>query len=64
MMKLEELMAGKDSDWQEHVLKWWIFYDQKNEIPMKIPELKRSGIGIIVESHRIPTGFPNQDSSW
>ncbi len=27
---------------------------------MKIPELKRSKIGIIVEFHGIPTGFPNQ----
>jgi hypothetical protein len=36
------------------------FYNQKNEILMKIPELKRSGIQIIVEYRGIPTGFPNQ----
>ncbi len=36
------------------------FYDQKHEIPMKILELKRSVIRIIVELRRIPTGFPNQ----
>jgi hypothetical protein len=36
------------------------FYNQKNKIPMKIPKFKRSGIGIIVELRRIPSGFPNQ----
>jgi hypothetical protein len=36
------------------------FYDQKNEIPMKIPVFKRSGIGIIAEICRILNGFPNQ----
>jgi hypothetical protein len=36
------------------------FYDWKNKIPMKIPEFKRSGIGIIVEFRGIPSGFPNQ----
>jgi hypothetical protein len=35
-------------------------YAQKNEIPMKIPELKRSGIGIIAECCGILTGIPNQ----
>jgi hypothetical protein len=35
-------------------------YNRKNEIPMKIPELKMSRIGIIVEFHGIPTKFPNQ----
>jgi hypothetical protein len=43
---------------------FWIgrntFYDQKNEILMKIPEFKRSGIGIITEFRRIPSRFPNQ----
>jgi hypothetical protein len=38
------------------------FYDQKNEIPMKIPEFKMSGIRIIAEFRRIPNGFPNQAS--
>jgi hypothetical protein len=37
------------------------FYYQKNEIPMKIPEFKRSGIGLIMELRGIPNGFPNQD---
>jgi hypothetical protein len=37
------------------------FYDRKNEIPMKISGVKRSGIGIITVFRRIPTGFPNQE---
>jgi hypothetical protein len=36
------------------------FYDQKNEIPIRIPELTKSGIGKIVEFRRISAGFPNQ----
>jgi hypothetical protein len=36
------------------------FYDQKNTIPMKILEFKRTGIGIIAEFRRILSGFPNQ----
>jgi hypothetical protein len=36
------------------------FYDRKNKIPMKIPEFKRSGIGLIMEFRGIPNGFPNQ----
>jgi hypothetical protein len=36
------------------------FYNRKNLIPMKIPEFKRSRIGLIAEFHRIPNGFPNQ----
>jgi hypothetical protein len=35
------------------------FYNRKNKIPMKIPELKRSGIGLIAEFRGIPNGFPN-----
>jgi hypothetical protein len=35
------------------------FYDQKNEIPMKILELKTSRIGIIAEFCRILTTFHN-----
>ncbi len=30
-------------------------------IQMKIPEFKRSGIGLIVEFRGIPDGFPNQE---
>ncbi len=37
------------------------FYDRKNKIPMKIPEFKRSGIGLIAEFRGILNGFPNQD---
>jgi hypothetical protein len=36
------------------------FYDQKNKILMKIPELKRSRIGLIAEFRGIPSGIPNQ----
>jgi hypothetical protein len=35
------------------------FYDRKNKILMKIPESKRSEIGIIAEFRRIPNGIPN-----
>jgi hypothetical protein len=38
-----------------------MFYDRINKIPMKIPEFKRSGVGIFAESRRIPNGFPNQE---
>jgi hypothetical protein len=34
------------------------FYIQKNKIPMKIPEFKRSGIGIITEFCGISKDFP------
>jgi hypothetical protein len=36
------------------------FYDQKNKFSMKIPEFKRSGMGLIMEFRGIPNGFPNQ----
>jgi hypothetical protein len=39
------------------------FYDRKNKIPMRIPEFKRSGIGLIAEFRGVPNGFPNQDNS-
>jgi hypothetical protein len=35
------------------------FYDREYKIPMKIPESKRSEIGIIAEFRGIPNGFPN-----
>ncbi len=35
------------------------FYNRKNKILMKIPEFKRSGIGLIVEFRGISNGFPN-----
>ncbi len=37
------------------------FYNQKNKIPMRIPEFKRSGI---TEFRGIPNGFPNQVASY
>jgi hypothetical protein len=37
------------------------FYVRKNKIPMKIPEFKRSRIGIIAECRGVPSRFPNQD---
>ncbi len=40
---------------------WNTVYDQKNKVPMKIPEFKRSGTGLIAEFCGIPNGFPNQD---
>jgi hypothetical protein len=36
------------------------FNDRKNKFLMKIPEFKRSGIGLIAEFRGIPNGFPNQ----
>jgi hypothetical protein len=36
------------------------FYDRKNKIPMKLPEFKRSRIGLISEFCGIPNGFLNQ----
>jgi hypothetical protein len=33
------------------------FYDRKNKILLKIPEFKRSGIGLIAEFRGIPNGF-------
>jgi hypothetical protein len=58
-MKSEESMAGEDSK-LEGTCSGNTFYNQKNKTPMKIPEFKRSRIGIIVEFCRIPSGFPNQ----
>ncbi len=37
------------------------FYNWNNEILMKVPEFKRSRIGIIAEFREILRGFPNQD---
>jgi hypothetical protein len=36
------------------------FYNWTNKSLMKIPEFKRSGIGLITEFCGIPNGFPNQ----
>ncbi len=36
------------------------FYDWKNKIPMKNPEFKRSGIGLIAGFRGIPKKIPNQ----
>jgi hypothetical protein len=35
------------------------FYDQKNIIPMRIPESKRSKIVVIAGFRAIQNGFPN-----
>jgi hypothetical protein len=36
------------------------FYNRENKFLIKIPEFKRSGIGLIAEFCRISNGFPNQ----
>jgi hypothetical protein len=61
-MKLEELMVGEDSKPEETCSKLvgTHFTVRKTKIPMKIPEFKRSGIGLISEICGIPNGFPNQ----
>jgi hypothetical protein len=43
-MKSKELMVGEDSKPEKNVFRIGgnTFYDRKNKIPMKIPELKRS----------------------
>jgi hypothetical protein len=63
-MKLEELMAGEDSELEETCfeLAGTHFTIGKNKIPMKIPKFKMSGIGLIAEFSRILSGFPNQGS--
>jgi hypothetical protein len=49
-MKLEESTAGEDSELEGTFgIGGNKFYDLKNEIPMKILELKTSGIGIIAK---------------
>ncbi len=55
-------MAGEDSEPKKNVFRisGTTFYNQKNKIPMKNPEFKKSGIGLIVKSCGIPNGFPNQ----
>ncbi len=54
-------MAGEDSKPEKNVFRIGgnTFYDWKNKIPVKIPEFKRSGIGLIAKFHGIPNGFPN-----
>ncbi len=54
-------MVGEDSEPEKKVFKIGgnTFYDRKNKIPVKIPESKRSKIGIITEFRGIPNGFPN-----
>jgi hypothetical protein len=60
-IKLKELMVG-DSEPEETCseLAGTYFTIGKIKFPMKIPEFKRSGIGLILEFHGIPNGFPNQ----
>jgi hypothetical protein len=63
-MKSEESMAGEDSELAGTCFELAGTHVTigKNKIPMKIPEFKRSGIRIIAEFRRIPSGFPNQGS--
>ncbi len=55
-------MAGENSEPEETCseLVGTHFTSGKNKIQMKIPEFKRSGIGIIAEFCGIPNRFPNQ----
>jgi hypothetical protein len=55
-------MVGDDSEPEEMCseLAGTHFTIVRIKIPMKIPEFKRSGIGIIAEFRGIPNGFPNQ----
>jgi hypothetical protein len=65
MHEIGRIGGGRGFQTNGNVLRigWNKFYDQKNEILMKIPEFKRSGIGIIAEFGRIPSGFLNQGHS-
>jgi hypothetical protein len=65
-MKLEELMAGQDSEPAGtcYELEGTNFMIRKIEIPMMIPEFKRSGIRIIAEFCRVPSGFLKQLSCF
>jgi hypothetical protein len=59
-MKSEQLMAGEDSKPVKTGLKLaGTHFMIGNKIPMKIPESKRSKIGIIAEFRGIPNGFSN-----
>ncbi len=55
-------MVGEDSEPEKNVFRIGgnTFYNQKNKIPIKTPEFKRSGIGLIAEFSGIPNRFPNQ----
>jgi hypothetical protein len=54
-------MAGEDSKPEKKGFRIGgnTFYNWKKTISMKIPEFKRSGIGLIAEFHGIPNRFPN-----
>jgi hypothetical protein len=54
-------MVGEDSEPEKNVFRIGgnTLYDQKNIILMKIPEFKRSGIGLIAEFRGIPNRFLN-----
>jgi hypothetical protein len=61
-MKMEESMGRRGFQTGGNMFRIGgnTIYDRKNKIPMKIPEFKRSGIGIIAEFCRIPSGFPTK----
>jgi hypothetical protein len=54
-------MAGEDSEPEKNVFRIGgnTFYDQKNNILMKISEFKRTGIILILEFRGIPNRFPD-----
>jgi hypothetical protein len=54
-------MAGEDSEPEKNVFRIGgnTFYDQKDKISVKIPEFKRSGIGLIAEFCGVLNGFSN-----
>jgi hypothetical protein len=56
-------MAGEDSKPEKNVFRITgnTFYNQKNKIPMKILEFKRSGIRLIVGFCGIPNGIPDHE---
>jgi hypothetical protein len=55
-------MVGEDLEPEKKVFRIGgnTFYDQKNKIPMKIPEFKRSRIGLSRNSAEFQTNFPTK----
>ncbi len=55
-------MAGEDYKLEETCSELaGTHFTIRKKNPMRIPEFKRSGIGLIAEFCGIPNGFPNQD---
>ncbi len=56
-------MAGEDSEQEKMCSELaGTHFTTGKKIPMKIPEFKSSGNGLIAEFYGIPNGFPNQDT--